>query len=30
LKELERDGLIGVRYAAIDIRDTDALTRRAG
>ncbi len=30
LKELERDGLIGVRYAAIDILDTDALTRRAG
>lgn len=30
LKELERDGLIGVRYAAIDILDTEGLSRRAG
>lgn len=30
LKELEREGLIGVRYAAIDILDQDGLSRRAG
>jgi CRP-like cAMP-binding protein len=30
LKELEREGLIGVRYAAIDILNPDGLTKRAG
>ncbi|WP_309117694.1 Crp/Fnr family transcriptional regulator [Saccharothrix sp.] len=30
LKELEREGLIGVRYAAIDILDADTLAKRAG
>lgn len=30
LKEFERDGLIGVRYAAVEILDMDGLTRRAG
>jgi CRP-like cAMP-binding protein len=30
LKELEREGLIGVRYAAIDILDPEALAKRAG
>lgn len=30
LKELEREGLIGVRYAAIDILNPEGLTKRAG
>jgi CRP/FNR family transcriptional regulator, cAMP and macrophage regulator len=30
LKELEREGLVGVRYAAIDILDPDGLSKRAG
>lgn len=30
LKELERDGLVGVRYAAIDVLDPDGLGKRAG
>lgn len=30
LKDLERDGLIGVRYAAIEILNADGLSRRAG
>lgn len=30
LKELEREGLIGVRYGAIDILDADRLRKRAG
>jgi hypothetical protein len=30
LKELERHGLIAVRYAAIDIRDPQRLDTRAG
>jgi CRP/FNR family transcriptional regulator, cAMP and macrophage regulator len=30
LKELERDGLVGVRYAAIDIHDPGGLAQRAG
>jgi Mn-dependent DtxR family transcriptional regulator len=29
LKELERDGLITIHYAAIDITDPDRLARRA-
>ncbi|MCA1675743.1 MAG: Crp/Fnr family transcriptional regulator, partial [Actinobacteria bacterium] len=29
LKELEREGLVAVRYAAIDILDPDRLTKRA-
>jgi CRP/FNR family transcriptional regulator, cAMP and macrophage regulator len=28
LKELERDGLISVRYAAIDILDAEGMVRR--
>lgn len=30
LKDLERDGLIGMRYAGIDLIDTTGLARRAG
>jgi CRP/FNR family transcriptional regulator, cAMP and macrophage regulator len=30
LKDLEREGLIGVRYAAIDIHDPNGLAKRAG
>lgn len=30
LKELEREGLIGVRYGAIDILDADRLRKRGG
>jgi len=30
LKELEREGLIGVRYAAIDILNPEGLTKREG
>ncbi|MGH3993189.1 MAG: Crp/Fnr family transcriptional regulator, partial [Pseudonocardiaceae bacterium] len=30
LKELEREGLVGVRYAAIDLLDPEGLAKRAG
>jgi hypothetical protein len=30
LKDLEREGLIGVRYASIDLIDITGLARRAG
>ena len=30
LKDLEGDGLIGVRYASIDLLDATGLARRAG